>query len=490
MSKLRIGKTLMAKLLPATGQSPSLVSGLLPSLGILAVLLLVGMPASAASLEEAEYAIVQRIESAEQMLNETELKISNERSLLVKDLRALENEIRALREETASKRRLADEATLTLEQLETRLQGWEEQNRFQQNLLGRFAQQVAGLTWAAQVNLADKISWLEEFVQSRQQSLHPDWTARDIIASNGEVQKAEILSLGPVNWFWQQEQLTGGFIENIENRARVSFVFNQAQKDQLSALRTNLDGKILFDPTLSRALRLAQAEETLLDHINKGGIWALPIIAFALFATVISLLKALQIWRLPKPVPALVERLIAYADAGDEKAYRELSEKTEGMQGELLNVVNRYEKSQRRDDQLFACLLVNKNKLENWLGAIAITAAVSPLLGLLGTVSGMIEAFRLMTLFGAGDPAAVSSGISEALVTTELGLIVAIPSLVLHALLSRSAKSYYSQLESFAFKLSQLQTCYENTHGNVSQRSPVSEQETTNGPLIPQGAAT
>lgn len=485
-----MGKTLITELSSATGRSSSLVPGLLSSLGILTFLLLFGMPALAASLEEAEYAIVQRIESAEKMLNETELKISNERNLLVKDLRSLENEIRALREETASKRRSADEATLTLEQLKTRLQGWEEQSRFQQNLIAQFAQQVAGLTWTAQVNLADKISWLEEYVQSRQQSLHPDWTARDIIASNGEVQKAEILSLGPVNWFWQQDKLTGGLIENIENRARVSFVFNQAQKNQLSALRINLDGKVVFDPTLSRALRLAQTEETLLDHLNKGGIWALPIIAFALFATVISLLKALQIWRLPKPIPSLVERLIAYADAGNEKAYRALSEKTAGMQGELLNVVNRYEKSQRRDDQLFACLLVNKNKLENWLGAIAITAAVSPLLGLLGTVSGMIEAFRLMTLFGAGDPAAVSSGISEALVTTELGLIVAIPSLVLHALLSRSAKSYYSQLESFAFKLSQLQTCYENTQGTVSQRSPVSRQEGTGEPLISRGVTT
>ena len=69
----------------------------------------------------------------------------------------------------------------------------------------------------------------------------------------------------------------------------------------------------------------------------------------------------------------------------------------------------------------------------------------------------MIETFKLMTLFGAGDPAAVSGGISEALVTTELGLVVAIPALLCHALLSRRAKTYYGELESCAVNLSQLE---------------------------------
>ena len=90
------------------------------------------------------------------------------------------------------------------------------------------------------------------------------------------------------------------------------------------------------------------------------------------------------------------------------------------------------------------------------LGAIALTAAVAPLLGLLGTVSGMITTFKLMTLFGSGDASAVSAGISEALVTTELGLVVAIPALLAHALMSRKVKSYYSELETTAIRLSQL----------------------------------
>ena len=112
---------------------------------------------------------------------------------------------------------------------------------------------------------------------------------------------------------------------------------------------------------------------------------------------------------------------------------------------------------QIRDDQLFNQLMHNKHKLDNYIGAIAITASVAPLLGLLGTVSGMIETFKMMTLFGSGDPEVVSGGIAQALITTELGLVVAIPALVLNALLSRKAKAYYTQLEAFALQLSQLE---------------------------------
>ena len=63
-------------------------------------------------------------------------------------------------------------------------------------------------------------------------------------------------------------------------------------------------------------------------------------------------------------------------------------------------------------------------------------AAVSPLLGLLGTVTGMIETFQSITLFGTGDPKLMSGGISQALVTTQLGLAVAIPLVLLHSLLT------------------------------------------------------
>jgi biopolymer transport protein ExbB len=81
---------------------------------------------------------------------------------------------------------------------------------------------------------------------------------------------------------------------------------------------------------------------------------------------------------------------------------------------------------------------------------IAVTASTEPLLGLLGTVTGIINTFKLITVFGTGDPKLLSSGISEALITTEFGLYFAIPALLIHALLSRKVKTLLGSLEQIA----------------------------------------
>ena len=81
---------------------------------------------------------------------------------------------------------------------------------------------------------------------------------------------------------------------------------------------------------------------------------------------------------------------------------------------------------------------------------IAVVAATAPLMGLLGTVTGMIKTFKLITVFGTGDARSLSSGISEALVTTEFGLCVAIPALIIHALLLRRTKGVLASMEQTA----------------------------------------
>ena len=92
-------------------------------------------------------------------------------------------------------------------------------------------------------------------------------------------------------------------------------------------------------------------------------------------------------------------------------------------------------------------------KLNRGLPTLAIFAAVSPLLGLLGTVTGMIETFQVITLFGAGDPRLMSGGISQALITTQLGLAVAIPLLLLHSFLQGRANSLITTLDQTATDL-------------------------------------
>jgi biopolymer transport protein ExbB len=85
--------------------------------------------------------------------------------------------------------------------------------------------------------------------------------------------------------------------------------------------------------------------------------------------------------------------------------------------------------------------------LESWLPAIKMIAAVGPLMGLLGTVTGMILTFQQITLFGTGDPKIMADGISQALVTTVLGLVVAIPMVLIHAYLSGRSKDIVQILD-------------------------------------------
>ena len=102
------------------------------------------------------------------------------------------------------------------------------------------------------------------------------------------------------------------------------------------------------------------------------------------------------------------------------------------------------------EEVLYEKIVILQPKLERMLPLIAVTAATAPLLGLLGTVTGMIKTFKLITVFGTGDAKSLSSGISEALITTEFGLIVAIPALIIHAILNRKAKSVVSSMEQTA----------------------------------------
>ncbi len=92
-------------------------------------------------------------------------------------------------------------------------------------------------------------------------------------------------------------------------------------------------------------------------------------------------------------------------------------------------------------------VLRESGKLESFIWLVRIVSVVAPLMGLLGTVTGMIRTFQSITLFGAGDPRMMAGGISEALVTTMLGLVTAIPLVLLHAALANNTKKIVDTLD-------------------------------------------
>ena len=118
--------------------------------------------------------------------------------------------------------------------------------------------------------------------------------------------------------------------------------------------------------------------------------------------------------------------------------------------GKLNNIYNSHkgENPEELEAQLEDVLAKASPALEKNLSIIKLLAAVAPLLGLLGTVIGMIETFQAITLFGTGDPKLMAGGISQALVTTMLGLIAAVPLLFIHNLLdsrSRAISQIYEE---------------------------------------------
>ncbi len=99
------------------------------------------------------------------------------------------------------------------------------------------------------------------------------------------------------------------------------------------------------------------------------------------------------------------------------------------------------------ESKLDEAIIKETPPIERWLPLLKIIAAVAPLLGLLGTVTGMIVTFQAITLFGTGDPKLMAGGISQALVTTVLGLVVAIPMVFLHSVLAARSKALIQILE-------------------------------------------
>jgi biopolymer transport protein ExbB len=108
------------------------------------------------------------------------------------------------------------------------------------------------------------------------------------------------------------------------------------------------------------------------------------------------------------------------------------------------------------ENALQEAILKEIPSMERFLSTLGLLAAIAPLLGLLGTVTGMIDTFHVITLHGTGDPRMMSGGISEALVTTMLGLTVAIPLMLAHTLLSRTVENRISQMEEKAVALVNL----------------------------------
>jgi biopolymer transport protein ExbB len=211
-------------------------------------------------------------------------------------------------------------------------------------------------------------------------------------------------------------------------------------------------GAFPLDASLGNAHKVQALEETLWEHIKKGGPVMWPIFVVAGAALLVALWKWISMMLLASPKKKQLDALFAAVASGNAVLAKDKAESLKGPVGRMLvaGVEHMNEPKELMDEVMYEHVLTTRLKANGLLPFIAISATSAPLLGLLGTVTGIMNTFTLMTVFGTGDVKTLSSGISEALITTEYGLIVAIPSLLIHSFLSRKAKSITDEMDKAA----------------------------------------
>ena len=208
--------------------------------------------------------------------------------------------------------------------------------------------------------------------------------------------------------------------------------FTRSAKNFFEAQGT--DASLAIDPTRGTLLSLVIQSPGFLEQVDQGGAVGYTIIVMGIVGLLIAL-----------------SRLLALQVAGRKMA-RQLKSSTASNDNPLGRILAIYENEKSvpadiLDLKLEEAVLKEIPRLERLQGLIKVIAGVAPLLGLLGTVVGMIKTFQSITLFGTGDPKLMADGISQALVTTVAGLCVAIPMVFMHALVSGKSRSLVEILE-------------------------------------------
>jgi biopolymer transport protein ExbB len=266
----------------------------------------------------------------------------------------------------------------------------------------------------------------------------------------GRMEPGKYVLAGPLAMFASDDSEATGMAELRVGSPKARAIelggrFGPAIRELVSSGR----GELPVDATGGNALKIASTKHSVWEHIKKGGPVMAPILLLGAVALVICAIKWLQISRIRTATPMELQQLLGHVRQGRSDRAKDQAAGMAGPVGEMLQSAIEHvaEPKEYLEEVMYEKMLDTKPRLESLLPIIALTAACAPLLGLLGTVTGMINTFNMITIFGAGDPRTLSGGISEALITTEFGLIVAIPALLIHAYLSRKVKGVLGSME-------------------------------------------
>lgn len=254
--------------------------------------------------------------------------------------------------------------------------------------------------------------------------------------ADGERVTSDVVRVGVFNLVFEDGYLqydsTTGNVTELQRQPDESKYTNSAE-DMMEAT----DGYvgIGLDVTRGGILALLVESPTLTERVNQGGIVGYCIIALGIVGLLIAIWRWIGLTKDSRNVTA------------------QLSRESASMDNPLGRVLSAYDEAKGADVEtvelkLHEAALKEMPDLTKGLLFIKVIAAVAPLMGLLGTVTGMIKTFQVITLYGAGDPKLMAGGISQALMTTVLGLVVAIPMVLLHTLVSGQSRKIVNILQS------------------------------------------
>jgi len=259
----------------------------------------------------------------------------------------------------------------------------------------------------------------------------------DVTRANGDVEELDIVRVGTFNLAFDGGYLTydpsTGHISELQRQPDQSRYTNSAS-DMMDAEAGDL---VTFglDVTRGGILALLVESPTLKDRIQQGGIVGYCIIGLGIIGLLIAIWRFMGLSNDSRKVSAQLKRDSASSD------------------NPLGRVLATYESNKSADTEtielkLSEAALKEMPGLTKGLLFIKVISVVAPLMGLLGTVTGMIKTFQVITLYGAGDPKMMAGGISQALITTVLGLVVAIPMVLLHTIVSGQSRKVINILQS------------------------------------------
>jgi len=255
-----------------------------------------------------------------------------------------------------------------------------------------------------------------------------------VTTAAGEQIEAEIVRIGAFNLISD-----AGYLEYKEDGSVVELPRQPESrfKGSASDLFDADSGAVGFgvDGTRGGILALLVETPTIMEKVDQGGIVGYCIISLGIFGLLIAIWRWLGLSSDSRRVAAQLKRDAASTD------------------NPLGRVLAAYESNQSADTEtielkLSEAALKEMPGLTKGLLFIKVISVVAPLMGLLGTVTGMIKTFQVITLYGAGDPKMMAGGISQALVTTVLGLVVAIPMVLLHTVVSGQSRKIVNIIQS------------------------------------------